>query len=61
MARGERFLIGSAGVYCFRDELAEKAEWYCIETNLFNDGIYWSCKWELEVDRFFNLPSQHYR
>ncbi|MCP3917988.1 MAG: hypothetical protein GY711_20770 [bacterium] len=48
---GERFFDGCPGVYCFRDTLAEKAEAYCVETDLFDDGIFWSCKWELDVDR----------
>jgi hypothetical protein len=55
--RGDNFLEGFPGVYCFSDVRAGKAETYCPFTDLFMDGSFWSVKFELLVDRTQKAPS----
>ncbi len=48
--RGQRFLPGGAGVYCFRDTLARKALHYCVYDNPFQNFTWWTVLFEVLVD-----------
>ncbi len=49
--RGDNFLEGFPGVYCFSDVRAGKAETYCPFTDLVMCGSFLCVKFELLVDR----------
>jgi hypothetical protein len=54
-SRGDRYLtINGApalGVYLFRSGLKTKAYQYSRFVQLFGDGTFWNCVWEVRVDR----------
>ena len=49
--RGDRFFPEAPGVYCHGDGNKEKALNYTRFVPLCRDGVVWSAKWELRVDR----------
>ena len=55
LAAGPSFRMGLRGVYCFplaKDRLAVKASAYAVHSELFEDSIYWTPMYELQVARF---------
>ena len=42
---------GRAAVYCHKDGTSHKVDHYARHVALCNDGVFWSAKWELRVDR----------
>ena len=50
-SRGDHFLEGFPGVYCFADALVDKVSFYCPFVEMFRDGSFWCVKLELLVDR----------
>lgn len=53
---GDRFFEGKPGVYVHKDETGEKAEYYSRFIPLRRDGVFWSVKWEVMVDRSDRVP-----
>ena len=49
--QGHRLLGDVSGIYCHSPAYAHKAENYSRFMPLWNDGVFWCCKWELKVDR----------
>ena len=55
-SRGERFIEGVPGVYVHSDKTASKAMNYARFVPLFQDGVFWSVKLEVRVDRCDRIP-----
>ena len=51
VGQGHRLLGDVSGIYCHSSANSQKAENYSRFMPLCNDGVFWSCKWELKVDR----------
>ena len=49
--KGHRFLEGRPGIYVHSTAFAKKAENYTRFTPLCDDGVMWSAKWEVKVDK----------
>ena len=45
-----------AGLYCCSDAYCSMAAGYCNTVPSSNNGLYWSCLWELAVDRCGLIP-----
>ena len=50
-SQGQRYLTGASGIYVHKTGTKVKAENYINFTPLCDDGVFWGCKWEVEVDR----------
>ena len=50
-SQGQRYLTGAPGIYVHKTGTKVKAENYINFTPLCDDGVFWGCKWEVEVDR----------
>jgi len=48
---GERFNDAAPGVYVHKDSLSHKVGFYMRFVPLCRDGIFWSARWEVRVDR----------
>jgi hypothetical protein len=58
--RGDRYLTGHHGVYLFSPARKAKAYGYSRYVQLFGDGTFWSCVWEVRIDRTHRVVSGHY-
>ena len=56
---GHRFLKGAPGIYVFGDAFAHKAHHYMHWVPLFDDGVFWAIKLEVEVDRKRKVVTHH--
>lgn len=50
-SRGDRFHESCPGVYVFSEARRSKAMGYSRFVQLFGDGTFWACMWEVRVDR----------
>ena len=50
-SQGQRYLTDAPGIYLHKTGTKEKAENYINFMLLCDDGVFWGCKWEVEVDR----------
>lgn len=48
---GEGFFERAPGIYVHGGRTAEKAENYVRYVQLFEDGVFWAAKWEVQVGR----------
>ena len=49
--QGQRYLTDAPGIYLHKTGTKEKAENYMTFTPLCDDGVFWGCKWEVDIDR----------
>ena len=47
--QGQRSLTGAPGIYLHKTGTKGKAENYINFTHLCEDGVFWGCKWEVNI------------
>ena len=48
-SQGHRYLTGAPGIYVHKTGTREKAENYIHFMPLCDDGVFWGCKWEVNI------------